>query len=413
MDNHHNHVLLGVTAGIACYKAPEILRCLQKLGCEVRVMMTEDALKFIGKATFEALSGHEVVVDTFESTDSAIPHIDAASWADCIVVAPASANTLAKMACGMADNCLLATLVAKRSTCLIAPAMNTYMWENPVTQQNVETLKNLGFVFVEPDTGRLACGDTGSGKLPSPEAIAQATVLQMEKDREAQAEKAKLTGILKGKKVLITAGPTREAIDPVRFITNPSTGKMGYALARAAVSAGAEVCLVSGPVSLDCPDKVQRIDVISADEMFDQAVSHASDAQIIICTAAVGDFKPAHYNPSKIKKDKQGMDCIELVPNKDILYHLSQTRAGNQVVVGFAAETDDCIENAKKKLAKKRCDMIVVNDVSHAQSTFGSSTNKVVLVEDTGLCDLECMDKQDLANILIEHIAHIYTSKQQ
>ena len=413
MENRHNHVLLGVTAGIACYKAAEILRCLQKLGCEVRVMMTEDALKFIGKATFEALSGHEVVVDTFASQTSAIPHIDNASWADCMVVAPASANTLAKMACGMADNCLLATLVAKRCSCLVAPAMNTHMWENPVTQKNVETLKDLGFVFVEPDTGRLACGDMGSGKLPAPETIARAVVAQMERDREAHEAKSRLAGLLQGKKVLITAGPTREAIDPVRFITNPSTGKMGYALARSAVAAGAEVCLVSGPVVLDCPDKVQRIDVISADEMYDKAVQQAQDAQIIICTAAVGDFKPAQYSPSKIKKDGQSLDCIHLVPNKDILYHLSQTRSEGQVVIGFAAETNNCIENAGKKLAKKGCDMIVVNDVSHAQSTFGSSTNKVVLVEQKGLTDLECMDKQDLANILIEHIAHIYMSKLQ
>ena len=387
-------VLLAVCGGIAAYKACEVLRGLQKAGCEVRVTMTADAEKFVGAATFEALSGAPVATSLYGHPGSAIPHIDLAEWADAAVVVPATANVMAKMACGIADDCLTTTLLACWGCCpvLVAPGMNVHMWQNPATQANVAALRERGVRFAGPDSGRLACGDVGEGKLaPVDQIVAAALALLAPRD-------------LAGLRVLVNAGPTHEAIDPVRYIANRSTGKMGFALAEAAARRGAEVTLVSGPCALATPAGVSRVDVESAAQMHDAMVAAFEDADAAICSAAVADYTPAAPADHKLKKSAEHLDAIALVETADILADLC-ARKGERVVVGFAAETNDLLAHASEKLARKGADLIVANDVSRPESTFGADTNRVALVSAGGVEQLETLPLADVADAILDRLA--------
>lgn len=387
-------VALFVTGGIASYKACEILRGLQKNGCDVRVAMTEAATELVGPKTFEALTGHEVYLDVFESS-SPIPHIELAEWADIALVAPATANVMAKMAYGIADDMVSTTLLACSCPIIVAPAMNVHMWENPATRQNTETLESRGVFLVGPATGRLACGDTGTGKLAEVDQIVSATLTRLRASSD-----------LAGKHVVITAGPTHEAIDPVRYLSNASSGKMGYAVAEAAAAHGARVTLVSGPVALPAPIGVAVVHVTSAQEMLDATVDAFATADAAILAAAVADYRPAAPADHKLKKGQEDLSTIELVENPDILAIISKDR-GDRIVIGFAAETNDVIDNAKKKLARKGCDLIVANDVTRADSTFGSDTDAVTLVGVHSETEYPCMSKAEVANVIVSELAHM------
>ena len=385
------HVLLAVCGGIAAYKACEVLRGLQKAGCDVRVTMTEDAERFVGVTTFEALSGAPVATSLYEYPGSAIPHIDLAEWADAAVVVPATANVMAKMACGIADDCLSTTLLACACPVLVAPGMNVHMWQNPATQANAATLRERGVSFVGPDSGRLACGEVGEGKLAGVDEIVEAALaLLVPRD-------------LEGLRLLVNAGPTHEAIDPVRYIANRSTGKMGYAIAAAAVRRGAKVTLVSGPTSLPTPAGVRRVDVESAVQMHGAMLAEFEGADVAICSAAVADYTPATPADHKLKKSREHLDSIELIETADILADLCATK-GSRVVVGFAAETDDLLAHAKEKLERKGADLIVANDVSRPESTFGADTNRVALVSAGGVEQLETMPLADVANAILDTV---------
>lgn len=385
------HVLLAVCGGIAAYKACEVLRGLQKAGCDVRVTMTQDAERFVGVTTFEALSGAPVATSLYEYPGSAIPHIDLAEWADAAVVVPATANVMAKMACGIADDCLTTTLLACACPVLVAPGMNVHMWQNPATQANAATLRERGVSFVGPDSGRLACGDVGEGKLAGVDEIVEAALaLLVPRD-------------LEGLRLLVNAGPTHEAIDPVRYIANRSTGKMGYAIAAAATRRGAKVTLVSGPTSLPTPAGVRRVDVESAAQMHDAMLAEFEGADVAICSAAVADYTPATPADHKLKKSREHLDSIELIETADILADLCATK-GSRVVVGFAAETDDLLAHAKEKLERKGADLIVANDVSRPESTFGADTNRVALVSARGVEQLETMPLADVASAILDTV---------
>ena len=385
------HILLAVCGGIAAYKACEVLRGLQKTGCEVRVTMTKDAERFVGVTTFEALSGAPVATSLYEYPGSAIPHIELAEWANAAVVVPATANVMAKMACGIADDCLTTTLLACACPVLVAPGMNVHMWQNPATQANAATLRERGVSFVGPDSGRLACGDVGEGKLAGVDEIVEAALaLLVPRD-------------LEGLRLLVNAGPTHEAIDPVRYIANRSTGKMGYAIATAAARRGAEVTLVSGPTSLPTPAGVRRVDVESAAQMHDAMLVEFEDADIAICSAAVADYTPATPADHKLKKSREHLDAIELTETADILADLCGCK-GPRMVVGFAAETDDLLVHAKDKLERKGADLIVANDVSRPESTFGADTNRVALVSQRGVEQLETMPLADVANAVLDAV---------
>ncbi len=389
MGAEKSRVLLAVCGGIAAYKACEVLRGLQKAGCEVRVTMTEDATRFVGAATFEALSGSPVATSLYDYPGSAIPHIELAEWADVAVAVPATANVLAKMACGIADDCLTTTLLACTCPVLAAPGMNVHMWRNAATQANVATLRERGVRLVGPDSGRLACGDVGEGKLACvDEIVAAALALLAPRD-------------LVGLRVLVNAGPTHEAIDPVRYIANRSTGKMGYAIAAAAARRGAEVTLVSGPTSLATPAGVRRIDVESAAQMHDAMLAAFDDADVAICSAAVADYTPAAPADHKLKKSREHLDAIQLAETADILADLCAAK-GSRIVVGFAAETDDLLAHAREKLARKGADLIVANDVSRPESTFGADTNRVALVSAEGVEQLETMPLADVADAILD-----------
>lgn len=389
MEAEKSRVLLAVCGGIAAYKACEVLRGLQKAGCEVRVTMTEDATRFVGAATFEALSGSPVATSLYDYPGSAIPHIELAEWANAAVVVPATANALAKMACGIADDCLTTTLLACACPVLVAPGMNVHMWRNAATQANVATLRERGVRFVGPDSGRLACGEVGEGKLAGvDEIVAAALALLAPRD-------------LAGLRVLVDAGPTHEAIDPVRYIANRSTGKMGYAIAAAAVRRGAEVTLVSGPTSLATPAGVRRIDVESAAQMHDAMLTAFEGADVAICSAAVADYAPAVPADHKLKKSREHLDAIRLTETADILADLCAAKGG-RVVVGFAAETDDLLAHARQKLERKGADLIVANDVSRPESTFGADTNRVTFVSAEGVEQLETMPLADVADAILD-----------
>ncbi len=395
-------VLLAVCGGIAAYKACEVLRGLQKAGCEVRVTMTADAERFVGAVTFEALSGAPVADDLYAYPGSSIPHIELSEWADLALVVPATANVMAKLACGIADDCLTSTLLACHGSCavMVAPGMNTRMWANPATQANVSALRGRGVTVVGPGSGRLACGDVGEGKLaPVEDVVAAALDALGAAPRERD---------LAGLRFLVTAGPTHEAIDPVRYIANRSTGKMGFALAEAAAARGAEVTLVCGPIPSPLPlsPEVRRVDVVSASQMHEAALSAFEGADAAICCAAVADYTPARPADHKLKKSREHLDRIELVETADILADLCAVKGG-RVVVGFAAETDDLLAHAADKLARKGADLIVANDVSRPESTFGADTNRVALVSASGVEQLETMPLPAVADAVLDAVLRL------
>lgn len=367
-------IILGVTGGIAAYKAAILLREFQKAGAEVRVTMTPEATRFVGVETFSSLSKHEVAVDVFPedqaATDSWTKHISWGQWADLFVIAPCTANTLAKVAHGISDNMLTATVLAARCPLLLCPTMDGEMYEAPAVQKNLSIIQGYGYHVLEPEAGYLASGLEGKGRLPEFDAIL--------KESDEVIEQARTNGPLSGKKVVVTAGPTREHIDPVRFISNPSSGKMGYAMAEAAQRMGAEVTLIHGPVSISKPDSINTIEIESADELFEQVKNHV-DADVVIMVAAVSDFSPKNSHQQKIKKDTAG-NSLELQRTPDILAWLGDHKQDGQVLIGFAMETENLIENAQGKLKKKKADWIVANSLTDEDTGFGSDKNTVHLL---------------------------------
>ncbi len=387
-------VVLGVTGGIAVYKAADIVSRLRKKGAEVNVVMTKHAQHFVTPVTFQSLSNNSVVTDMFDEPKTwDTEHISLAQKADVFLIAPATANIIGKMYNGIADDMLSTTVMATRAPIVIAPAMNTNMYLNPVVQRNIAGLMELGVEFVEPASGRLACGDIGVGKLADPEKIVE------------YVEHVLLrSDALKNKKVVITAGPTVEAIDPVRYLTNRSSGKMGYAIARQAYRMGAEVTLISGPTVLNTPHGVKRIDVLSADEM-NAAAQSEKDCDIFIGAAAIADYKPASVSEHKIKKSDDDMS-IPLVRTPDVLKGLGESKRAGQILVGFAAETKSVQENAVKKIEKKNLDLIVANDVSQSGAGFQGDTNVIQIIERSGeIHDFDLMTKDEAAMKILEFVA--------
>lgn len=387
------NVALGVTGCIAAYKAVEILRGLQKRGASVRVVMTRHATEFVTPLTFQSISGSPVITEMFAPTDDPeIKHIQLAQSIDLLLVAPATANTLAKFANGIADDFLSTVYISTTAPVLVAPAMNVEMWAHPATQENVRKLRERGVEFVDPEEGYLACRTVGAGRLAEPDEIV----------RRALALMGSSVGIadLSGERVLITAGPTQEELDPVRFLTNRSSGKMGYAVAEAAIARGAEVTLISGPVSLTPPRGAITISVKSASEMHRAVMDNLEDATMVVMAAAVADYRPASVSQQKIKKNGGGT-TIELEATDDILAAVCRERA-NRFVIGFAAETEHVIENARKKLAAKGADMIVANDVSAADSGFDVETNRIALVASDGVIELPLMSKREAADRILD-----------
>lgn len=386
-------VVLGVTGGIAAYKIAGLASMLKKQRADVHVIMTEHATNFITPVTFESLTGNKCLVDTFDRNfQFQVEHVELAKRADVFMIAPATANVIAKVAHGLADDMLTTTFLACKKPKYIVPAMNTRMYENPITQNNLEICRGYGMTVIDPVCGYLACGDTGAGKLPEPEMLFEYLV------QEAAYEKD-----LAGKKILVTSGPTCEAIDPVRYITNHSTGKMGYAVARAAARRGAEVTLVSGPVNLEAPLGVKRIDVVSAKEMFNAVASLYEEQDAIIKAAAVADYRPVQVKTEKTKKTEGNMN-IELERTDDILFWLGERRKPGQVLCGFSMETQNMLENSRVKLSKKNADMIVANSLRTEGAGFGTDTNIVTIITKDGAEELGKMTKDEVAHRLLDRI---------
>ena len=394
-------VVLGVSGGIAAYKACDVVSRLRKENIQVNVIMTKHATEFVSALTFQSISQNPVAVEMFEPvTNWDIEHISLAKKADIFLIAPATANVIGKIANGIADDMLSTTVMATKAPVVIAPAMNTNMYENPVTQANIQKLKDLGYIFIEPGYGRLACGDLGPGKLAEPDLIVENIKFLLNKTDE-----------LKGKNVLVTAGPTQEAIDPVRYITNKSTGKMGYALAYQAALMGAKVTLVTGPTNIEIPFGISEvIKVKSAQQMYETVTSSFDEMDIVIKSAAVADYKPKNISDSKIKKSDSDL-VLELDRNKDILFELGKLKT-KQVLVGFAAETDDLIANAQKKLAKKNLDFIVANDLKQEGAGFAGDTNIAkLLFADGNIVELPIMTKNQLSKEIYDKIIYIMHNK--
>ena len=401
MDFTGKTVVLGVTGGIAAYKACDLVSRLRKKNIQIHVIMTKHACEFVQPLTLEVLSGARAVTDQFNRDFPwEVEHIALAKAADVFAVVPATANILGKYAHGIADDMLSTTLLATRAPVLFAPAMNTAMYENPAVQENIATLKARGCMFVEPATGLLACGDTGRGKLADVDVIEQAIY-------DALTEKD-----MAGMHVTVTAGPTREALDPVRFLSNHSTGKMGYAIARNAKMRGASVTLITGPVALPPVDGVTMVPVTSAGDMRAAVMDALPQSDVVIKAAAVGDYRPASYADDKIKKKNDDMS-ISLVRNPDILAEIGEKRRDNQVICGFSMETRDLVENSTKKLKKKNCDVIVANNLKVAGAGFAGDTNVVTLLYRDGKKEaLELMGKGDVASILLDRLLALYRNKQ-
>ena len=384
-------VLLGVTGGIAAYKAAYLASALHKLHAHVEVVMTEHATKFVAPLTFEQLTGNRCMVDTFDRNFShQVEHIALADRTDLVLIAPATANVCAKLAHGLADDMLTTTVLACTCPKVIAPAMNTNMYQNPVTQDNLNTLRRYGWEVISPASGHLACGTTGPGRMPEPEVLLQHVlrVLALPHD-------------LEGKRVLVTAGPTQEAIDPVRYLTNHSTGKMGYALARVAMLRGAQVTLVSGPTALEPPPFVEVVPVVSAQDMFQAVTDRQEWADLIFKAAAVADYTPADYHDDKVKK-KDGDLSIPLRRTQDILQHLGDHRRPGQVICGFSMETRDLLANSAAKLEKKHVDMICANNLKVAGAGFGTDTNVITLITRSGVEELPLLSKEEAAGRIID-----------
>ena len=401
MHLHGKSVVLCVTGGIAAYKAADLTSRLKKKGAEVFIIMTKSATEFITPLTLEVLSGNRVIVDMFNRDFPwEVEHISLAKRADVFVIAPATANIIGKAANGIADDMVSTTLMATKAPLVVAPAMNTGMYENPVVQQNLKILRARGARIVEPASGRLACGDTGRGKLADPEDIACAI--------EYAAAAQDLSGI----SVLVTAGPTREAMDPVRFLSNHSTGKMGYAIAESALARGAKVTLVSGPVALQPPAGASVVSVTSACEMRDAVLEHLESSDWIIKAAAVGDYRPAQVADDKMKKKNSELS-VELVRNPDILSEIGSKKRQNQLVCGFSMETRDLVENSRAKLEKKNCDMMVANNLKTAGAGFAHDTNVATLLYRDGSSEpLTLMQKDDLADLVLDRLLEISRKKE-
>lgn len=385
-------VVLGVTGSIAAYKIANLASSLVKKGANVHVIMTKNATNFINPITFETLTGNKCLVDTFDRNfEFSVEHVSLAKQADIFMVAPASANVIGKIANGIADDMLTTTIMACKCHKVISPAMNTNMFENPIVQDNLEKLRNYGYEVIDPASGYLACGDTGAGKMPEPTVLESYIMknIAMEKD-------------MAGKKILITAGPTMEAIDPVRFISNHSTGKMGYALAKIAMERGAEVTLVTGKTYIEKPDFVKIIDVKSAKEMFDAVDKEFDSQDIVIMSAAVADYRPKTVSDEKIKKN-DGETAIELERTDDILGTMSR-RKKNQFLCGFSMETEHMLENSKNKLKKKNLDMICANNLKVEGAGFGTDTNVVTLITENESRQLPIMSKEQVANEILTEI---------
>lgn len=386
-------VVLGVTGSIAAYKIASLASALKKKGADVQVIMTRNAAQFITPVTFETLTGNKCLIDTFDRNFTfEVEHISVAKKADLVLVAPASANVIGKLAHGIADDMLTTTILACKCPKLLSPAMNTAMYENPVVQDNLSILKKYGWEVIEPASGYLACGDTGAGKMPEPE------VLLSHIEQHLACEKDLL-----GKKVLVTAGPTQEALDPVRYLTNHSTGKMGYAIAHAASLRGADVTLVSGPVSIAPPPFVNLISITSAQDMFEAVSAHATEQDAIIKAAAVADYTPADVSSEKVKK-KDGDMSIPLKRTTDILKYLGEHKRDGQFLCGFSMETEHMLENSTAKLTKKNVDMIVANNLKTTGAGFGTDTNVVTLITREGAEELPLMSKEEVAHQILDRI---------
>lgn len=387
------HILIGVTGGIAVYKMLDVTSKLRKLGYEINTIMTKNACEFVNPLSFETISNNYVVTDTFARPHKwDVEHISLAKKADLMLIAPATANVIGKIAHGIADDMLTTTVMATKCPVVFAPAMNTNMYENPIVQENIKYLKSKGYLFIEPDTGWLACGDMGAGKLPTPDTIVEFVTGQLEKKED-----------LSGKRILITAGPTIEAIDPMRYITNHSSGKMGYAIAEMAAKRGALVTLVSGETKLMTPPGVKRIDVKSARDMYEAVHAYFDVSDVVIKTAAVADYRPKDESAHKIKKDGSGL-VIELVPNPDILQSLGEKK-DKQVLVGFAAETQHVVEYAKEKIMKKNLDFIVANNIAEEGAGFKGDTNIATIIDRQGhVEEYGQMKKTELGNIILDKV---------
>lgn len=385
-------VVIGVTGSIAAYKMADVASALVKMNADVHVLMTENACNFINPITFETLTSNKCIVDTFDRNfEFDVKHISLARKADIFIVAPASANIIGKIANGIADDMLSTTIMAADCKRIIAPAMNTHMYRNPIVQKNIATLKSLGYEFVSPSSGRLACGDIGEGKLADVNTIVDYIVRGVaKKDME-------------GKKLIVTAGPTQEAIDPVRFITNHSTGKMGYAIAERAALRGADVTLVSGPVSLNPLSGVKVVNIKSAEDMFNAVTSEYKTADIVIKAAAVADYRPAKVSGEKIKKES-GMNVIELERTKDILQYLGEHKKEGQILCGFSMETENLMENSVKKLHKKNADMIIANSIKKDGAGFGTDTNVITIITENDAVAYPIMTKYEAADEILNAI---------
>lgn len=386
-------VILAVTGSIAAYKIASLASALKKMQADVHVLMTKNAENFINPITFETLTGNKCLIDTFDRNfQYSVEHVSLAKLADVVMIAPASANVIGKIANGIADDMLTTTVMACRCKKIVVPAMNTNMYVNPIVQDNLEKLRRFGYEVVDPASGYLACGDTGQGKMPEPEMLLEYIL------KEIQYEKD-----LAGKKVLVTAGPTQEAIDPVRYITNHSSGKMGYALAKVCMRRGAEVTLVAGPTQIKAPEFVHVIPVTTAKEMFEAVIAHAGDQDIIIKAAAVADYRPKYVSDEKVKK-KDGEMFIDMERTDDILRYLGEHKKEGQFLCGFSMETENMLENSRKKLYKKHLDMVAANNVKVEGAGFGGNTNVVTIITDDEEISLEKMTKEETAVQIVNQI---------
>lgn len=393
-------VLLGVTGGIAAYKMPNVARMLKKMHCNVHVLMTQNATNFITPTTFETLTGNKCLMDTFDRNfEFSVEHVALAKQADLVLIAPATANVIGKIANGIADDMLTTTVMACTCKILIAPAMNHNMYHNPIVRENIEKLKSHGYEIIEPVCGMLANGDTGDGKLPSEETLVEYVVKELAFEKDMQ-----------GLKVLVTAGPTREMIDPVRFLTNHSTGKMGYAIARMAMLRGADVTLISGPVSIAPPMFVNVTSVVTAEEMYQEVLARAKGQDLIIKAAAVADYRPEETAEEKVKKTDSHLQ-LQLEKTKDILAELGKNK-GDTILCGFSMETENMLENSRKKLEKKNLDMIAANNLKQEGAGFGVDTNVLTLITREGELPLALMSKEEAANCLLEELMAIRKKRQ-
>lgn len=395
-------VLLGVTGSIAAYKIAYLASALKKLHAQVHVLMTRNATNFINPITFETLTGNKCLVETFDRNfQFQVEHVSIAKQADVVMVAPASANVIGKLAHGIADDMLTTTVMACKCKKIISPAMNTNMYENPVVQDNLKILKHYGYEVIEPASGYLACGDTGAGKMPEPETLKEHILREIAREKD-----------LKGQKILVTAGPTQESIDPVRYITNHSSGKMGYAIAREAMLRGAEVTLVSGPCAITPPPFVKVVPIVTARDMFEAVTSVSREQDIIIKAAAVADYRPVVVYNEKVKK-KDGQMSIELEKTDDILQYLGEHKQPGQFLCGFSMETQNMIGNSRAKLQKKNLDMVAANNLKVAGAGFQGDTNVLTLITQDEDVSLQLMSKEDAAGLILDKILSLRTGSDR